>query len=84
MSVPDVCVEVTWNPRQGYFVATIPDRAFPIVALSLDNLRKQVEAVAPGAELVFDRAAAQERNRRRVGRAPKLCATPAYAGRVVR
>ena len=59
---------VTFDSERGYFTATIPGRHFPVIALSLRNLQRQVVAVAPGAELVFDRAAARERDRR--GRVP--------------
>jgi len=61
-----VAVTVTFDGERGYFTATIPGRHFPVIALSLRNLQRQVAAVAPGAELVFDRAAAQERDHRRV------------------
>ena len=57
-----VTVTVTFDGERGYFTATIPGRHFPVIALSLRNLQRQVATVAPGAEMVFDRVAAGTRS----------------------
>jgi hypothetical protein len=61
-------VTVTFDERRGY-VATAPELRQPVTALSLGGVRRRVEALMLPDEvdvrLVLDRAARQERDRRR-------------------
>jgi hypothetical protein len=61
-------VSVTFDGRRGY-VATAPELRQPVTALSLGGLRKRIEALMlpddVALRLVLDRAARQERDRRR-------------------
>jgi hypothetical protein len=63
-------VSVTFDARRGY-VATVPDLAAPITALSLAVLRRRIEErLLPDTvdvQLVLDRAARLERDQRRRG-----------------
>ena len=69
MSVFDrLTVVVTFDPAKGY-VATIPDVAAPVSALSLNGLRRRIEALLLPNNVVvllsLDRAARMERDQRR-------------------
>jgi hypothetical protein len=61
-------VSVTFDQRRGY-VATARGLRAPVVALSLGGIRRKIEiALLPDdvdVRLVLDRAARQERDRRR-------------------
>jgi hypothetical protein len=61
-------VSVTFDPAKGY-VATAPELRAPVTALSLGGVRRRIEiALLPDevdVRLVLDRAARQERDRRR-------------------
>jgi hypothetical protein len=61
-------VSVTFDPAKGY-VATVPDLAEPITALSLAVLRRRIEiALLPDSvevRLMLDGLAERERHRRR-------------------
>jgi hypothetical protein len=61
-------VSVTFDPAKGY-VATVPDLAEPITALSLAVLRRRIEiALLPDSvevRLMLDGLAKRERHRRR-------------------
>ena len=63
-------VAVTFDPAKGY-VATIPDVAAPVTALSLNGLRRRIEALLlPDSVVVrlsLDRVARSERDARRTG-----------------
>ena len=63
-------VGVTFDPAKGY-VATIPDVAAPVTALSLNGLRRRIEALLlPDSVVVrlsLDRDARLERDARRKG-----------------
>ena len=63
-------VAVTFDPAKGY-VATIPDVAAPVTALSLNGLRRRIEALLlPDSVVVrlsLDRRAPLERDARRKG-----------------
>jgi hypothetical protein len=63
-------VTVTFDPARGY-VATVPDLAAPVTALSLAVLRRRIEERLIGEDvdvkLVLDRPARQEHDRRRRG-----------------
>jgi hypothetical protein len=64
-------VSVTFDERRGY-VGTAPELRQPVTALSLGGLRRRIEALLlsddPIITLSLDRAARQERDRRRRGR----------------
>jgi hypothetical protein len=66
MSGDRLDVSVTFDPVKGY-VATVPDLAEPITALSLAVLRRRIEAALlpdePVVHLRLDRAARQENDR---------------------
>jgi hypothetical protein len=63
-------VSVTFDPAKGY-VATVPDLAEPISALSLAVLRRRIEErLLPDSidvRLILDRRARLERDQRRRG-----------------
>ena len=63
-------VAVTFDPAKGY-VATIPDVPAPVTALSLNGLRRRIEALLlPDSVVVrlsLDRDARLERDARRKG-----------------
>jgi hypothetical protein len=61
-------VTVTYDARHGY-IASAPELRQPIVALSLDGLRRRIEALMPDdvrGVLQLDGLAERERHRRRV------------------
>ena len=71
MSVLDrLTVAVTFDPAKGY-VATIPNVAAPVTALSLNGLRRRIEALllpdSVVVRLLLDRDARLERDARRKG-----------------
>jgi hypothetical protein len=70
MSGERLAVSVTFDPAKGY-VATVPDLAVPITALSLALLRRRIEErLLPDSvevRLMLDRRARQERDQRRKG-----------------
>jgi hypothetical protein len=70
MSGERIEVSVTFEPAKGY-VATVPDLAEPITALSLALLRRRIEErLLPDSvevRLMLDRRARFERDRRRRG-----------------
>ena len=72
MSVLDrLTVAVTFDPAKGY-VATIPDVAAPVTALSLNGLRRRIEALLPDSVVVrlsLDRARPAGARRQAPGRA---------------
>src|SRR5512144_1774088 len=81
MSVLDrLTVAVTFDPAKGY-VATIPDVAAPVTALSLNGLRRRIEALMRPDNvtvlLSLDRAARRERDRRIGPAAPGRAELPA-------
>ena len=60
-------VTVTYDARHGY-IASAPELRQPIVALSLDGLRRRIEALMPDdvrGVLQLDGLAERERHRRR-------------------
>jgi hypothetical protein len=68
MSGDRLDVSVTFDPVKGY-IATVPDLAEPITALSLAVLRRRIEiALLPDSvevRLMLDGLAERERHRRR-------------------
>ena len=64
-------VAITFNPCAKGYVATIPDVAAPVTALSLNGLRRRIEALLlPDSVVVrlsLDRDARLERDARRKG-----------------
>jgi hypothetical protein len=62
-------VPVTFDLAKGHYLATVPDLAAPISALSLAVLRKRIEALMLPNDVVItlslDRTARRERDRRR-------------------
>jgi hypothetical protein len=71
MSADRLEVSVTFDQRRGGYVATVPDLAEPITALSLAVLRRRIEErLLPDSvevRLMLDRRACFERDRRRRG-----------------
>jgi hypothetical protein len=61
-------VSVTFDERRGY-VASAPELRSPVTALSLGGLRRRIEALMlpdnVNVQLILDRTAERERNRRR-------------------
>jgi hypothetical protein len=61
-------VSVTFVPAKGY-VASAPELRQPVVAVSLGGLRRRIEALMlpdnVNVQLILDRPAERERNRRR-------------------
>jgi len=64
-----VDVAVTFDERRGY-VGSAPELRSPVVALSLDGLRRKVEALMSPDDVIvmlnLDKAARLERDRRRL------------------
>jgi len=62
-------VAVTFDERRGY-VGSAPELRSPVVALSLDGLRRKVEALMSPDDVIvmlnLDKAARLERDRRRL------------------
>jgi hypothetical protein len=67
-------VAVTFDERRGY-VASAPKLRSPVTALSLGGLRRRIEALLlpdeVDVQLVLDRAARLERDRRRLTGRPR-------------
>jgi hypothetical protein len=63
-------VSVTFDERRGY-VASAPELRQPVTALSLGGLRRRIEALMlpdnVNVQLILDRGARLERDRRRRG-----------------
>jgi hypothetical protein len=61
-------VSVTFVPAKGY-VGSAPELRQPVVAVSLGGLRRRIEALMlpdnVNVQLILDRPAERERNRRR-------------------
>ena len=79
MSVLDrLTVAVTFDPAKGY-IASVPDRPAPVRALSLNGLRRRIEALLLPDDAVvlrsLDRAARMERERRRAKMAGRVQST---------
>jgi hypothetical protein len=58
-------VNVTWKPECG-FVASIPGRRAPIIALSLSHLKTRIALMNAHYRVRLDIAAQNEVNRRKV------------------
>ena len=69
-----VDVAVTFDERRGY-VGSAPELRSPVVALSLDGLRRKVEALMSPDDVIvmlnLDKAARLERDRRRLTGRPR-------------
>jgi hypothetical protein len=70
-------IAVTYDLAKGYYIGMHPELPTPVVALSLAVLCKRVEERLIGEDvdvkLVLDRAARQERDRRRRGGRAENC-----------
>jgi hypothetical protein len=76
-------VNVTFDER-GY-IGSAPELRSPVVALSLGGLRRRIEALMLPDDVIvtmnLDRAARQERDRRRLGRSETDARAPYTPGR---